>query len=202
MELALPSVESPQPPETALKKALDDFENILTEEQRKALQEIKSIPDADAVLVFTAQLDARASQFWNVLGQSFEQEFQSDISDIKRCGDEVMHEIALAKAQADDRHQQLQKELSEAEARSRRRFSNRLRRTGNNLNAVKTMQEKRRAEERKVELLKSLSSHDYLSPFKDAWGISLDLVLRKNRIRQDDPHGECYQPRLCTQKRA
>jgi hypothetical protein len=41
-----------------LSEAVDDFQSILTDDQRTALRNIKSIPDADAVLVFTAQLDS------------------------------------------------------------------------------------------------------------------------------------------------
>ena len=45
-------------PAKQLTEAVDDFQRILTEDQRTALKKIKSIPDADAVLVFTAELDA------------------------------------------------------------------------------------------------------------------------------------------------
>ncbi len=45
-------------PAKQLNEAVDDFQRILTEEQRTALKDIKSVPDADAVLVFTAQLDS------------------------------------------------------------------------------------------------------------------------------------------------
>ncbi|KAH6621545.1 hypothetical protein B0J18DRAFT_229731 [Chaetomium sp. MPI-SDFR-AT-0129] len=44
-------------PAKQLNEAVDDFQRILTEDQRTELKNIKSIPDADAVLVFTAQLD-------------------------------------------------------------------------------------------------------------------------------------------------
>jgi hypothetical protein len=49
-------------PEEQLHEALEDFQKILTEDQRAALKEIKSIPDADAVLVFTAKLDSSSQQ--------------------------------------------------------------------------------------------------------------------------------------------
>ncbi|KAL2172249.1 hypothetical protein VTG60DRAFT_6627 [Thermothelomyces hinnuleus] len=45
-------------PATQLNEAVEDFQRVLTEEQRKTLKEIKSNPDADAVLIFTARLDA------------------------------------------------------------------------------------------------------------------------------------------------
>lgn len=62
MALALASQSSgvPLSPQAAkqLNEAVDDFQRILTDDQRTALKNIKSIPDADAVLVFTAQLDS------------------------------------------------------------------------------------------------------------------------------------------------
>lgn len=59
MALTLASQSSgvPLSPAKQLNEAVDDFQRILTEDQRTALQNIKYIPDADAVLVFTAQLD-------------------------------------------------------------------------------------------------------------------------------------------------
>jgi hypothetical protein len=44
-------------PEIYLEDAIRSFQDILTDEQRSKLQEIKTIPDADAVMTFTAQLD-------------------------------------------------------------------------------------------------------------------------------------------------
>ena len=60
MALALASQSSRRAlsPAKQLAEAVDDFQTILTEDQRTALKKIKSIPDADAVLVFTAELDA------------------------------------------------------------------------------------------------------------------------------------------------
>ncbi|MBE3046758.1 hypothetical protein IMZ48_30360 [Candidatus Bathyarchaeota archaeon] len=42
-----------------LDDALKSFQGILTVDQRRQLKDIQSVPDADAVLVFTAQLDAQ-----------------------------------------------------------------------------------------------------------------------------------------------
>ena len=60
--MALPLVSQssgvPLSPAKQLNEAVDDFQRILTEDQRTELKNIKSIPDADAVLVFTAQLDS------------------------------------------------------------------------------------------------------------------------------------------------
>lgn len=44
-----------------LQDAINDFQGILTLDQRRELQAVKTVPDADAVLVFTAQLDAKTS---------------------------------------------------------------------------------------------------------------------------------------------
>ncbi|KAK4118224.1 hypothetical protein N657DRAFT_628783 [Parathielavia appendiculata] len=60
MALTLASQSSgvPLSPAKQLNEAVDDFQRILTEDQRTVLKKIKAIPDADAVLVFTAQLDS------------------------------------------------------------------------------------------------------------------------------------------------
>ncbi|VUC23261.1 unnamed protein product [Clonostachys rosea] len=42
----------------SLKAATDDFQSILTEQQCAELRKVKRVPDSDAVMVFTAQLDA------------------------------------------------------------------------------------------------------------------------------------------------
>ena len=58
MALVLSEQSSTRPlPEKQLIEAIDDFQGILTDDQRTALKTIKTIPDADAVLVFTAELD-------------------------------------------------------------------------------------------------------------------------------------------------
>lgn len=47
--------------QAALNSALKDFQGILTEEERRKLGNIGGVPGADAVMIFTAQLD-RANQ--------------------------------------------------------------------------------------------------------------------------------------------
>jgi hypothetical protein len=42
---------------SSLQNALDDFHLILNRDQQSALSSIKSVPDADSILIFTAQLD-------------------------------------------------------------------------------------------------------------------------------------------------
>lgn len=44
-----------------LEVALSEFGSILTDDERKQLQQIKGVPDASAALVFTARLDASNS---------------------------------------------------------------------------------------------------------------------------------------------
>ncbi|RYP92659.1 hypothetical protein DL770_001172 [Monosporascus sp. CRB-9-2] len=59
MALVLKTSSSRVPigPERALKDAIQDFQSILSNDQRTSLQKIKTVPDADAVITFTAQLD-------------------------------------------------------------------------------------------------------------------------------------------------
>jgi ATP phosphoribosyltransferase len=52
-----PSAAVPTTPAKYLEDAVADFQSILTTDQRTRLREIKIVPDADAVLMFTAQLD-------------------------------------------------------------------------------------------------------------------------------------------------
>ncbi|KAI1740288.1 hypothetical protein F4680DRAFT_115030 [Xylaria scruposa] len=54
-----PSLVAAQPAVgLALQDAINDFRNVLDEEQRRELAQLKPVPDADHILVFTAQLDA------------------------------------------------------------------------------------------------------------------------------------------------
>jgi hypothetical protein len=45
----------------SLEVALSEFGSILKDDERKQLQQIKSVPDASAAIIFTAQLDAANS---------------------------------------------------------------------------------------------------------------------------------------------
>ncbi|KAF6787047.1 ankyrin repeat-containing protein [Colletotrichum sojae] len=56
------SATSPIPPTKELEDAVNEFRKVLTDDQRSELQKLKTIPDADAVLVFTAQLDRSTTQ--------------------------------------------------------------------------------------------------------------------------------------------
>lgn len=46
-------------PVKLLQNAIDTFKTILTDDQRAQLHSIQSVPDVDAVLVFTAELDRK-----------------------------------------------------------------------------------------------------------------------------------------------
>lgn len=60
-------------------------------------------------------MDTGATQLLKVLQSSFDQEFKPDLEDIQRNARKVETQIALAKAQADKRFQELQeKERVEA----------------------------------------------------------------------------------------
>ncbi|KAF6827102.1 ankyrin repeat-containing protein [Colletotrichum plurivorum] len=60
--LASSSAASAIPPTKELQDAVEDFQKILNDDQRAELQKLRTIPDADAVLVFTAQLDISAAR--------------------------------------------------------------------------------------------------------------------------------------------
>ena len=69
MALISSSCSAPQiPPEQTLQEAIRDFQSILAEDQRQQLQRNEGVPDADAVLVFTAELDSRTRnrKGWNI----------------------------------------------------------------------------------------------------------------------------------------
>jgi hypothetical protein len=109
---------------------------------------------------------------------------------IQKCGDEVKEEILLAKARVDAQDRELQKKEIEAASGHRRKLRDMLSRTGTGLDTVKVwqmQQDKRRSgtyvslflprqlcyansplEGRRRQLLHSLSSHEYLPPFKRA----------------------------------
>ncbi|KAK2471615.1 hypothetical protein H9L39_16606, partial [Fusarium oxysporum f. sp. albedinis] len=100
--------------------------------------------------------------------QSFEQEFEPDASDIRKMGENVKDEINLAKAQTDRQDQMLQKEERVAASKQSCKcndlhadpvsISHLARGTGADLLVVK---ERHR-------LLEFLSSHDYVTPFREA----------------------------------
>ncbi|KAH7247482.1 ankyrin repeat protein [Fusarium redolens] len=103
--------------------------------------------------------------------QSFEQEFEPDANDIQRLGKEVEDEIKLAKAQTDRQDQMLQeKERVDAlKQRSRlRKFIPKVERQLDSIKELQIQRSTRRSMKERQRLLKSLSSHDYVTPFQEA----------------------------------
>ncbi|SPO05181.1 uncharacterized protein DNG_07867 [Cephalotrichum gorgonifer] len=100
-----------------------------------------------------------------------EEEFKPDRANIERCSDDVKEELVLAKSQADFQEQQLQERERQKASKSRLKLKNFTARTDDKLDHIGPWQlnyEKRRAAERKQQLLDSLSKHDYLTPFKQS----------------------------------
>jgi len=64
---APPSAESSPTPRKSLEDAVDDFQKVLTDDERRKLRTIGDIRDADTVMIFTAQLD-RENQLKNGRG--------------------------------------------------------------------------------------------------------------------------------------
>ncbi|KAF4332948.1 ankyrin repeat [Fusarium beomiforme] len=107
-------------------------------------------------------------QLVNALWQSFDQEFKPDVDDIQRCGDEVREEITFAKAQADRQYQELQKKEGET---AKQRLGSFMSLSRNKLDKIKEMQLQRdqiESRKQRQQLLESLSSYDYFSPFREA----------------------------------
>lgn len=118
--------------------------------------------------------------------QSFQQEFNPDLYKIRTCGLEVKQEIKLAKAKADDQDKRLQQIERKAASEERRKIRHLFSRVESDLNTIKNdqlEQDIRRSgelffvatnhtdspvEESSRHLLNSLSSYDYLTPFRKA----------------------------------
>lgn len=58
LSLSSRSTSAAAAPEHMLQKAIQDFRNSLSDDQRQELQRTNNVPGADAVLVFTAKLDS------------------------------------------------------------------------------------------------------------------------------------------------
>ncbi|KAL5585649.1 hypothetical protein FOVSG1_013341 [Fusarium oxysporum f. sp. vasinfectum] len=102
---------------------------------------------------------------------SFEQEFEPDANDIQRQGKEVKDEIKLAKAQTDRQEQVLQEKERVAASKQRSRLRKFIPKVERELDTIKELQiqrSTRRSMKERQRLLKSLSSHDYVTPFQEA----------------------------------
>ncbi|KAI8299465.1 Ankyrin repeat domain-containing protein 17 [Colletotrichum sp. SAR11_240] len=105
--------------------------------------------------------------------QSFQQEFNPDLERIRSCGLEAKQEIKLAKARADQQDQRLQQMERKAASKERHKVRQLFSRVGGDLDTIKNdqiQQDIRRAEQSRRQLLDSLSSYDYLTQFKKAFG--------------------------------
>jgi CII-binding regulator of phage lambda lysogenization HflD len=96
------------------------------------------------IWVLTANLTKGQTQLINALWQSFNLEFKADADDIQRHGDSVKEELALAKAQADHREQELQQMERELASVHRRNLSSLIPRIRD---GIKTMMESQLQEE-------------------------------------------------------
>ncbi|KAI1056638.1 hypothetical protein LB507_001461, partial [Fusarium sp. FIESC RH6] len=109
-------------------------------------------------------LNPLSPSFW----QSFQQSFEPNLKELRDYSKNVKEEIRLAQAQSEHRNRELQKlEKGEAE-RSRRSLNRFMSRTETRLDRLQLIRNKEIERERKQKLLDSLSSHDYMKPFKQA----------------------------------
>ncbi|KAH8893514.1 hypothetical protein GQ53DRAFT_780886 [Thozetella sp. PMI_491] len=110
-------------------------------------------------------------QLFHALWESFEQEFKPDTEAIRRCSAEVKEELALAKARADHHNRQLQELERQKASNSRNKLSLFFNKTDKQLDRLSELQlekEKQHARDQRQRLLDTLSTHDYLTPFKQS----------------------------------
>lgn len=102
--------------------------------------------------------------------KSLDGTFQQDADDIERRSKYVKDALSLAKTEALSQTQQLQS-LEKGEGSKKATLSRVFRGKGGRNDKVElwqTQSDERRAKERKQRLLDSLSTHDYLTPFKQS----------------------------------
>ncbi|KAI8635647.1 hypothetical protein F5Y19DRAFT_17847 [Xylariaceae sp. FL1651] len=108
-------------------------------------------------------------QVFQAFKASFEQEFKSDIDDIKRCSNSVKEEIALAQAQADLQEQRLQALEREKASTNRLTVRKFISRANNSLDDVREWQVQssmRKTQKRIQKLLNALSTYNHLRLLK------------------------------------
>lgn len=81
--------------------------------------------------------------FW----ESFEQEFKPDMDDIQRCSADVKADLALAKAHADHRDQQLQSRERKRQSGTRQKLHKFISRTDDKLDNLELERDQQRAGE-------------------------------------------------------
>ena len=122
----------------------------------------------------------------NAFLRSFQQEFNPNLENIRRYSHKTKQEIKLAKVQADRQDQSLQQAKREAASQKRHRIRRFFRQVEVNLNTIKndqlhqgirqasklffvaTNHTNSFTEENRFQLLDSLSSYNYLTPYKKA----------------------------------
>ncbi|KAK7928425.1 Vegetative incompatibility protein HET-E-1 [Apiospora marii] len=108
-------------------------------------------------------------QFARQLTTSFDEEFRSDLDNIRSCRSSVKEDASFAKAQADLKHQQLQARERQEASHSREimtRFFSTTERSLHKLGNRQVQSSHQESARRTQQLLDSLSTHDFMRPFK------------------------------------
>ncbi|EHK21120.1 uncharacterized protein TRIVIDRAFT_153261, partial [Trichoderma virens Gv29-8] len=130
-----------------------------------------------------------SAYFFNSSRELFEREFQLDADDIKSRSKYVKDAISLAKTQASYQIQQLQTRQQKDDPK-KEKLINIFHRKDNRPDKMESWQvqsDERQKEERKEKLLDSLSTHDYLTPFKQSrQKHSSDIFISFFFVRFDD----------------
>ncbi|KAI4127094.1 MAG: hypothetical protein LQ338_003380 [Usnochroma carphineum] len=167
---------APLKPDIRLAQALDDYEKILSDEERKQLH-AQGAPDAMAAINFTTVIDRecnsrRRHSYTRLFGQSlvpFEKEFGPYEREIARLCQEVQAEASLASKQA-------QKEESELQARERSeagkhrkllvQLKDSVHQSKKEEKDLRMEIDRRKLRKRKQQTLDTLSTYDYQRTYK------------------------------------
>ncbi|KAK8053281.1 Ankyrin repeat-containing domain protein [Apiospora saccharicola] len=112
-----------------------------------------------------------STQLLKVLQSSFDQEFKPDLEDIQRHARKVESQIALAKAQADKRFQELQKNERAKASEGRAIVERHMTRTDCSLDTLQSFQvqsNREKSRKRARKLLDSLSTYNYSRSFNQS----------------------------------
>ncbi|TFB02951.1 Ankyrin repeat domain-containing protein 50 [Trichoderma ghanense] len=208
-----------------LQDAILEFQTILTPEQRCELRKARNVPDVDAVLIFTAELDllnrnrngisvasrllsllqsvrdfsavvetlgsahnGLAPLIWGIVrltmlvwvphlvplccndANNKERELQQHAVNMELHSTDVNTAIALAEAKAHHQDRQLQT-LCQKKSSKSQKLRRLLSQDNDNSAMIAELQsevDRRRAMERRQQLLDSLSTHDYVTPLKQS----------------------------------
>ncbi|KAH7304083.1 hypothetical protein B0I35DRAFT_401700 [Stachybotrys elegans] len=110
-------------------------------------------------------------QLLKAFSQSFSQEFRPDVNDIRNLAKEVTSEINLAKFLVDDQEQKLQAMERAAASKQRlvlQKFIPRMEKGLDTVNKLRMEKSMRQSREEQQKLFEFLSSHDYITPFREA----------------------------------